>query len=628
MLNLKSSFAWHVILFILIAPGVHAQNAKSLDDMSSEQIWNAKKTRQAYLLGKEIELSLRVNEMAQLDCDATSDDAFSCVVFRGKTDVGNRFYDENGDVMTRGGNYIVGHDIKGSLRQVGELPLLAIMTWKLDGDVLKIHFRVESALDKIHRAQELATTREKGQWATQFSNSLLTPVVQLSETERLAGFINLWSEVKYNFVFIDKRPGLDWDKVLVEYLPKIQKAESTFEYYRLLRQCMALLHDGHSDVGGPDNDPTCTPPIAVAPIDGRAIIVAIKPADKIKNPLKKAQLLKANLKLGEEVTEVNGRPVQEILSHDLYPYISSSTIQFLEQKAFPRILAGENHAQAVLAIKDQASVSRKVTLTCGAYAFPRSSWTGGFQVKDLGDGILYVNLPGFANPEIDKQFEGELSRVRGARGIILDIRGNGGGSSDIGEAIISYLTDKPIKSGHWKTRQYMPAFKAWGQGGLLFEKDISPKGEKWHEEDNDPIKPKGGKPFLGPVVVLTGPKTFSAAEDFVVALQGSGRAKVVGEKTGGSTGQPLPISLPGGGAARVCTKWDAYADGREFVGVGVIPDVEIHLTWQDIAYGRDRVLEAGIASLKKALESKAVAKKPRQTSNQSDPVKFRNRLPK
>ena len=64
---------------------------------------------------------------------------------------------------------------------------------------------------------------------------------------------------------------------------------------------------------------------------------------------------------------------------------------------------------------------------------------------------------------------------------------------------------------------------------------------------------------------------------------------------------PLQITLPGGGGARICTKRDTFPDGTDFVGVGVIPDVEIHPTAADIAAGRDRVFEEGVATLKKMI---------------------------
>jgi len=79
-------------------------------------------------------------------------------------------------------------------------------------------------------------------------------------------------------------------------------------------------------------------------------------------------------------------------------------------------------------------------------------------------------------------------------------------------------------------------------------------------------KPNGAKLFRKPVAVLVGPRTFSAAEDFTAAFRNMRRGPIVAEPTGGSTGQPLFFDLPGGGAARVCTKRDTFPDGREFVG--------------------------------------------------------------
>ncbi len=78
----------------------------------------------------------------------------------------------------------------------------------------------------------------------------------------------------------------------------------------------------------------------------------------------------------------------------------------------------------------------------------------------------------------------------------------------------------------------------------------------------------------------------------VVAFAQAHRGILVGEATAGSSGQPLMFKLPGGGMARICTKHDSFADGREFVGIGVMPDVPVHITRSDIAAGRDRVLES------------------------------------
>jgi C-terminal processing protease CtpA/Prc len=72
------------------------------------------------------------------------------------------------------------------------------------------------------------------------------------------------------------------------------------------------------------------------------------------------------------------------------------------------------------------------------------------------------------------------------------------------------------------------------------------------------------------------------------------RGTIIGEPTGGSTGQPLIFDLPGGGYARVCSKHDRYPDGKEFVGVGVQPNVVVHPNIADFRAGRDTVLLAAL----------------------------------
>jgi C-terminal processing protease CtpA/Prc len=77
------------------------------------------------------------------------------------------------------------------------------------------------------------------------------------------------------------------------------------------------------------------------------------------------------------------------------------------------------------------------------------------------------------------------------------------------------------------------------------------------------------------------------------------RGPIVGQATGGSTGQPLYVQLPGGGVARICTKADTYPDGRAWVGHGIQPTVKAAPTVADVRAGRDTVLEAALKTLGK-----------------------------
>ncbi len=52
------------------------------------------------------------------------------------------------------------------------------------------------------------------------------------------------------------------------------------------------------------------------------------------------------------------------------------------------------------------------------------------------------------------------------------------------------------------------------------------------------------------------------------------RGKIIGQPTGGSTGNPINVTLVDGIiSAGICTKKDIGPDGTEFVGVGIFPDI-------------------------------------------------------
>ena len=124
----------------------------------------------------------------------------------------------------------------------------------------------------------------------------------------------------------------------------------------------------------------------------------------------------------------------------------------------------------------------------------------------------------------------------------------------------------------------------------------TPGGDaQWYTFPQEKLYPSGKMFYMKPVIVLISARTFSAAEDFVVAYSLMKRGKLVGQTTGGSTGQPLSFDLPGGGMARVCSKDDYFPDGRKFVGIGIAPDIYIGKTINDLYNNTD-------AALNKALE--------------------------
>ncbi len=393
-----------------------------------------------------------------------------------------------------------------------------------------------------------------------------------STSDRVADFIYLWSEVKYNFANFDLVPHVNWDRMRHRYLPLVEQAQSDEQFYRTIQRFLAQLHDGHTSLMTWSLG-HC-PAISVRPVEGKALITAIG-----EDPDEATSTLSP----GMEIMLVDGRPAEDVIEQDCRPYISASTPQSRDYYAYAYLLAGPRGSTVDITVRDEQGDTHDATLTRSGRWVRKPL----LECRDLPGDIAYIALNSFSDQDIVDQFDGIFEeKIRPSKGLIIDVRSNGGGSTSIGNAIIARLIDTPLKGSRYKTRRYLPTLRAWGR---------DPYG--WHSLGQGKVRPRGDSPYLGPVVVLTGPATFSAAEDFLIPLKVSKRATLVGEPTGGSTGQPLVVNLRDGMQARICTKRDTYPDGSDFVGIGVIPDVEVHPTQKDILDGRDRVLEEGIAVL-------------------------------
>jgi len=539
---------------------------------SLEEVRSRVTIERPYEFGEEIELVVKKGDIVRLTLNENPSGRKEIFLFPKDDTLRWRFpsrwgVERSGSV---GGRYY--ERFKSSFFGMGSGTTLNLRVSEGPDDKVTIKLLMDE--QKKLRPRRLKQAREKGQKREEERREERREANVISIDDHISGFARLWSEVKYNFAFFDQVPELDWDKVLEEYLPKIRKAQTTDEYYRLLEQCVARLKDGHTTVYPPSIlRGRARLPVRLAAVEGKPIISEVAEAAVFWRP---------KLKPGLEITHIDGQPVAEILEQDVYPYVADSTPQNRDRWAFRRVIEGEEGSEAVVRLRSAEGEVRDLRLTRLEWVFPTPPPR--FEYYDLGEGVAYVALNSFSRDEVASLFRAAFDKIRRAKGLIIDVRDNGGSSTRHGNAIISHLIAKPLPGSPWKTRKYMPAFRAWGQK------------EAWHEGEGSTIQPKRN-PYLGPVVVLIGPGTVSAAEDFVVALHAAGRATLVGEKTAGTTGQPLFIQLPRGGRARICTKRDTYPDGREFIGIGVIPDVEIHPTQQSITAGRDAVLEKAVEVL-------------------------------
>lgn len=434
----------------------------------------------------------------------------------------------------------------------------------------------------------------------------------LTEAQKIYGLSRFWQEANYNYAYFANVPNLNWDSAYQAFIPQVLATKNNYEYYRQLQKFCALLKDGHTNVYFPDYISSKRArrsfgdiKLELRNIDGKAIVV---------NTAAKTKEL---IPIGSEITEVNGLSTQEYIRQYVRPYISQSASYITDDWGVDYLLDGFLGDSIRIAYKKPNSkqshplwlkreVKQEVT-------WLNTSANTIFQLTWLPGDIAKVDLNSFGNRKIVDTFITALPELKKAKGIIIDLRQNGGGSSSHSASILSYFTDSlTIKGSKWWTREHRAAFKAWGTYAM---QDSSQKGEwadnarkyykgiVWYEGGQMTMPntaPKDQRMTTTPLVVLLGHNTASAAEDFLIMLDGlTNRATTIGQRSFASTGQPMPMDLPGGGSARICTKKDTYPDGRLFVGVGIVPQIEINPTVDDYLKGKDVVMDKAIEVLKK-----------------------------
>jgi C-terminal processing protease CtpA/Prc len=103
--------------------------------------------------------------------------------------------------------------------------------------------------------------------------------------------------------------------------------------------------------------------------------------------------------------------------------------------------------------------------------------------------------------------------------------------------------------------------------------------------------------FAGPMALLVGHNSVSAAENFSTMLVDAGVVTVVGRNSAATNGNITGVQLPGGFEMSFTGMEVLHADGADFHGIGIVPDVAVDLSAADFRDGVDPELEAAIAVL-------------------------------
>lgn len=439
-------------------------------------------------------------------------------------------------------------------------------------------------------------------------------ISQVEQDRRLETFLIVWGTIKDNY-FDETYSGLDWDKIKKEYEPKVKNSKTDAELNIILKEMISRLNRSHFGIIPPevyiefqrkkeeakqiskqqnaeeedfeeedasDEDTEELDDslykygtgLELRLIEGKFVITKID---------KNSAAEKAGLKTGYILDKVNGVSLSEFVT-EIRRYMSDG--KSIEKKlAFllvDEILSGEKDSLVSLTIINRLDNLEEFTLKRkkieGQYVKVLSNvpdYYFRFETKSIDENIGYIKFNFFVIPVIEK-FCSALTKFKDKKAIIIDLRGNMGGSFGSIIGLAGLLTDKNFNLGTEISRS--------GQEVRIIEPHL--------------------KNFKGEIVILIDDLSYSAAEIFTAAFQENGRAKVIGEKSAGEALPALTKILPTGAVFLFPIANFKTPKGNFLEGIGVKPDLEVSLSRNLLLNDRDNQLAAAVAVINQQLTVK------------------------
>ncbi|MFE1775949.1 S41 family peptidase [Streptomyces sp. NPDC059008] len=237
-----------------------------------------------------------------------------------------------------------------------------------------------------------------------------------------------------------------------------------------------------------------------------------------------------------------------------------------------RWFAGKRPGTVLPTPASTARIDKAIAANLGTGTVQRHWAQGKLTYAELPGRIGYFRVTQFAGytdkgdyagdvAELDRALNSVFTKARtkgpaALRGLIVDVRLNGGGADPLGLRIASRLTDRPY-----------PAYRKRARN------DPRDPG-RFTTPQPARIRPYHGPVYTGPIAVLTGRLTISAGEIFTQSLMGRSPAPTrIGENTQGVFSDILDRRLPNGWTFGLPNEEFLTPDGRTFDGPGIPPAV-------------------------------------------------------
>ncbi len=199
----------------------------------------------------------------------------------------------------------------------------------------------------------------------------------------------------------------------------------------------------------------------------------------------------------------------------------------------------------------------------------------------LENNIGYIYYESFSATVGEGNLDSALNFLAAARGLIIDIRDNGGGSLTNVETLVARFIDRPTLVGYI-SHKTGPGHDDFSEPYAITYNPAGPGRVRWAK----------------PVVVLTNRSTFSAANNFASVMKLLPGVRIAGATTGGGSGMPYSSEIPCGWSVRfsACSMLDANGVSTEG-GVTPTEGCAVDMDPQDALNGKDTMLEKAMELL-------------------------------
>ena len=385
---------------------------------------------------------------------------------------------------------------------------------------------------------------------------------------RLAVFDDAWARINERY-YDQTFHGLDWDAQRTAFRALAAQADSSQELYAVLRRMIAPLNDPHTRVFGPEEKFDWWRPRFVSVGFAIAEIAGLPTVIKVDHD---SAAQRAGVRAGDVIETVDGEAALSLVNSRL-GNLSDPASASARFRLFAKLLDGPSKTSVEITWKGKDGKRKSARLD--RYWQQREL---GVRVRRQRGEYAVIEIEAFTKP-IAVAFAGDLKqKLAGTRGLILDLRTNGGGDAEAMSDIASTFLGIGTNLGQFTDRAGT-SFTISTHFRSLLAPDPVPQTKL-------------------PLIVLTSERTASAAEIFVEALRVSGRATIIGTETCGCV---LAVRtrhlLPDGGLLDVSELDYQTAQGHRLEGHGLKPDEAVPVERSDLYSGRDRAMELAVSEL-------------------------------